>query len=93
MRESLLEFHKKWYSSNIMTLTVYSRHEIDKLEKWVTERFSPVENKEVVIPDLGSPAPFPKENLGQFVRFVPVKEVDQLSLYWILPYMELNHES
>ena len=71
MRDSLLEFHKKWYSSNIMTLTVYSRHEIDKLEHWVTERFSTVENKEVVIPDLGSPAPFPKEILGKFVRFVP----------------------
>jgi insulysin len=64
MRESLLDFHKKWYSSNIMTLTVYSRHEIDKLEKWVTDKFSAVENKEVVVPDLGSPAPFPKENLG-----------------------------
>jgi len=64
MRESLLAFHKKWYSSNIMTLTVYSRHEIEKLETWVTEKFSAVENKEVVVPDLGSPAPFPKENLG-----------------------------
>lgn len=64
MRESLLEFHKKWYSSNIMTLTVYSRHEIDKLEAWVTERFSPVENKNVEIPDLGSPAPYPRESMG-----------------------------
>jgi insulysin len=64
MRQSLLDFHKKWYSSNIMTLSVYSRHDIELLEKWVTEKFSAVENKEVVVPDLGSPAPFPKENLG-----------------------------
>lgn len=64
MRQSLLDFHKKWYSSNIMTLSVYSRHEIEILEKWVTDKFSAVENKEVVVPDLGSPAPFPKENLG-----------------------------
>ena len=76
-----------------MTLSVYSRHEIELLEKWVTEKFSPVENKEVVVPDLGNPAPFPKENLGQFVRFVPVKDVDQLSLYWILPYVELEHNT
>jgi len=64
MRQSLLDFHKKWYSSNIMTLSVYSRHDIELLEKWVTEKFSAVENKEVVVPDLGSPAPFPKEDLG-----------------------------
>lgn len=76
-----------------MTLSVYSRHDIELLEKWVTEKFSAVENKEVVVPDLGSPAPFPKENLGQFVRFVPVKDVDQLSLYWILPYVELEHNT
>jgi len=47
-----------------MTLSVYSRHDIELLEKWVTEKFSAVENKEVEVPDLGSPHPFPKENLG-----------------------------
>lgn len=45
MRESLLAFHKKWYSSNIMTLTVSSRHSIEDLEKWVKSKFSAVENK------------------------------------------------
>ena len=45
MRESLLAFHKKWYSSNIMTLTVSSRHSIKDLENWVKSKFSSVENK------------------------------------------------
>ena len=45
MRESLLAFHKKWYSSNIMTLTVSSRHSIEDLENWVKSKFSSVENK------------------------------------------------
>jgi insulysin len=72
MHDSLLEFHKKWYSSNIMTLTVKSKHEIDSLEKWVTEKFSPVVNKDVVVPDLADPHPYPVENLGKLVKFVPV---------------------
>ena len=45
MRDSLLAFHKKWYSSNIMTLTVSSKHDLESFEKWATEKFSPVENK------------------------------------------------
>lgn len=45
----------------------------------------------MVIPDLGSPAPFPAERLGQFVKFVPVKDKDILTIYWILPYCQLEH--
>lgn len=60
MRESLLAFHKKWYSSNIMTLTISSRHPIEDLENWVKSKFSSVENKQVIVPNLGEPAPFPE---------------------------------
>ena len=35
IRDSLLEFHKKWYSANIMTLTVQGKEDIETLEKWV----------------------------------------------------------
>ena len=45
-----------------MTLTVYSRNTMENLEKWVTDKFDPVKNIEVVVPDLGEPAPFPEEN-------------------------------
>lgn len=71
-----------------MNLTIVGRHEIDQLEQWVTDKFSPIENKNVVIPDLGTPNPFPKENLGKFVKFVPVKDKDILTLLWILPYIQ-----
>ena len=32
IRECLLNFHKKWYSANIMKLTVSGNHSLDKLE-------------------------------------------------------------
>jgi len=88
IRESLLDFHKRWYSSNIMTLAISGRHEIEQMEEWVTSKFSAVENKSVVLPDLGSPVPFPREKLGKMVKFVPVKDKDIITLFWILPYVQ-----
>jgi len=52
--------------------------------------FSPVINKNVIVPDLGNPLPFTKErNLdGRVVRFVPIKDLDLMTLVWIMPYYE-----
>lgn len=93
IRESLLAFHKKWYSSNIMTLTITGKHDIDTLEKWVSEKFKTVENKNVEVPDLGSPAPYADENLCKFVRYIPVQDGDIITFNWILPYCEKMFDS
>ena len=36
IRESLLQFHRQWYSTNIMTLAITGRHEIGQMEEWVS---------------------------------------------------------
>ena len=64
IRDALLAFHKRWYSSNIMSVAVSSKHSLDDLEKWVTEKFSPVENKNVEVPNLGDPEIWPTERCG-----------------------------
>lgn len=76
-----------------MTLTVTGKHELADLEKWATDKFSAVKNYDVVVPDLGDPNPYPKEHLGKLVKFVPVKDKDVLTLYWILPYVEKEFKS
>lgn len=53
IREILLNFHKKWYSANIMKLCISGKHSIEQLEKWAIQMFSAVENKDVEVPDLG----------------------------------------
>lgn len=94
IRENLLAFHKKWYSANIMCLTVSSKHLLNDTEKWVTEKFSEVVNKDVEIPDLGLPAPYTKETQGKLIKFVPVTDSDKLTMCWSLPaYYELDHNS
>ena len=54
-----MEFYKKWYSANIMTLTITGNHNMADLEKWTTEKFSAVLNFNVVVPDLADPDPKP----------------------------------
>jgi len=86
IRESLLAFHKKWYSSNIMTLAMTSNTDLDTMTKMVEEKFSHVINQNVVLPNLSDPNPYNPENLGQLIKFVPVKDKDMLTLHWVLPY-------
>jgi len=44
IRSDLLDFHKKWYSSNLMKLVLYSNQSLDELEKLTIEMFSDVKN-------------------------------------------------
>jgi insulysin len=86
MRDDLLAFHKEWYSSNIMTLVLSSNHPLDDMEKWITEKFSEVVNKDVVLPDLVQPDPFTADQLGKIVKMVPIKDEDKLQMFWRMPY-------
>ena len=75
IRESLLKFHKTWYSSNIMNLVIIGKHSLEQLEQWAVSLFSGVENKNVEVPDLTQPImPFDSSNMGQCVRYKPVKD-------------------
>ena len=65
IRDSLLAFHKEWYSANIMKLCMSGRHSLEKLEKLAVDLFSPIVNKDVVLPDLTDPImPYSEANLG-----------------------------
>ena len=71
-----------------MNLILYGNQPMQQLEEWAVSLFSGVENKDVTIPDLSLPKlPFDNTNLGQIVRYQPVKDKDQLELYWVLPWL------
>ena len=71
----------------MMSLAVTGKHDIEQLEQWVVNKFSDVKNKNVELPDLGTPTPFPPENLGKLVKFVPIKDKDVMTILWNLPYV------
>ena len=37
--------------------------------------------------------PFDSSNMGQVVRYQPVKDTDKLTVYWTLPYMQSEYKS
>lgn len=88
IREILLDYHKKWYSSNIMCVCLSSKNSLDDMTKWVTEKLSPIQNFNVEVPNLMEPQPFTGETQHKLVRLVPVKDIDELAFTWIMPYTE-----
>lgn len=88
IRQKLLEFHNKYYSANIMKLVVLGRgtacatqsltfmkENLDTLQSWVVEKFSPIVNKNVEVPRFTSTVPFPPDLLGRKLEVVPVKDI------------------
>jgi len=58
IERELVNFHKKWYSSNIMCLTLQSNQSLEKLKILARDKFKKIKNKNVKIPNLVDPMPF-----------------------------------
>eukprot|EP00761_Pharyngomonas_kirbyi_P008215 gb/GECH01008226.1/.p1 GENE.gb/GECH01008226.1/~~gb/GECH01008226.1/.p1 ORF type:complete len:885 (+),score=190.80 gb/GECH01008226.1/:1-2655(+) len=84
VRKALLEFHDKYYSANIMKLSVIGKEPLETLKAWAIEKFSDVENKNISVPSFPS-KPFLKEHVGRHVCVVPVKDKRDIEIYWPIP--------
>ena len=92
LRESLIEFHSTWYSSNIMTLAVLGREDLDTLEDVVLEYFEGVKDKKVMVPEWTDP-PFPEDFLGTMTYIVPIKDERKLVLKWGIPDLTKHYQT
>jgi len=89
-RDVLIDFHKQWYSSNVMGLAVLGKESLDELESMVVPMFSCIENSEVEAP-VWLDHPF----VGPAVisHVATVKDLRNLSLSWPLPDLIKEYES
>ncbi|XP_019877386.1 insulin-degrading enzyme isoform X4 [Aethina tumida] len=87
VRDELLKFHDKWYSSNIMCLAVLGKESLDELEEMVTELFATVEDKNVTAPRWEE-HPFDDEHFKTLVYISPVKDVRNLNI--VFPSVDLT---
>ncbi|XP_064466057.1 insulin-degrading enzyme-like isoform X2 [Ornithodoros turicata] len=87
VREELLKFHQKWYSSNIMAAVVLGKETLDDLMNMVVPMFSQVVNKRVVRPEWPE-HPYGPEQLKVIGHVVPVK--DDRSMYMTFPTPDLR---
>ncbi|KAK9711990.1 metalloprotease, partial [Basidiobolus ranarum] len=100
VRAELLKFHAKYYSSNIMKLVVLGRESLDKLTDWVVNKFSPIQNKSIAVPEFPG-SPLTPLELQKQVKIRPVKDIrtlelafpfpDQYPMYKVQPGRYLSH--
>lgn len=92
-RESLLRFHKKWYSSNIMSLCIVGTESLDEMESYLgTLGFDAIENKNVT-PKEWLDSPYGKDQLGKRVEIVPVKDSRSLMVRFPIPDLRAEYKS
>ena len=94
IREALLEFYNKYYSSDRMALCVLSNKRIDELDKIVTNLFNEVpKRKNVIIPKYDINLPYDSANLQRFYKIVPTDEDDSIKLIWFLDNTQKHYKS
>ena len=87
IREELLKFYNKYYSSNLMALAVLGKESIDELSEMVVPLFGLVENRHVPIPTWPG-HPIQEEHTHVQMSIVPIKDERGFSITW--PVEDLN---
>ncbi|CAD8060302.1 unnamed protein product [Paramecium sonneborni] len=91
-RARLQEFHQRYYSANVMKLVIYGSQSIEILEGWAHSYFEAIQNKNLIPPSYNI-MPFDQTNLGQLIKYVPIKDQDYLELIYIIDYLYPNYRS
>lgn len=92
VREELLKFHSKYYSANLMTLSLLGKESLDELQQYAVDMFSDIPNKN--LPNVDFEAnPFGKDTLTSVKQVVPVQDLRSLSITWQIPDYRGAYES
>lgn len=83
-RKALLDFHEKWYSANIMCLSVVGKESIQELTDYVVPKFINVRNKDAQLPSWPN-HPYRDEELRKEINVVPIKDSRSLSIRFPIP--------
>ena len=80
IRDELLKFYNKYYSSNIMSLAVYSSHSLDELAEMVVPLFVQVSNKNIAVPMVLTENPIRDEDTQIQINIFPKSDTRMLIL-------------
>lgn len=84
VRQQVVDFHARYYSSNLMRLAVYGRQSPDELETMVRSKFEAIPNKQLPQPSFPSDVFLP-EHVGTLLKVVPERDGNVLELLWAVP--------
>ena len=86
IRDRLLIFYKKYYTSEIMDLCVYSNKSLKDLLRLVENLFSLIPKLDnFEMPRYDEIKPYDETNLKYLYKIIPVKSINQITFEWFLP--------
>ena len=89
IRDRLLVFYKKYYTSEIMNLCMYSNKTLEESLKLVESLFTLIPKIEnFKMPRYDEVKPYDENNLKYFYKVVPLKDKNQIHFEWYLPYCD-----
>ncbi|OQR74835.1 nardilysin-like [Tropilaelaps mercedesae] len=94
MRNELLKFYSNYYSADVMTLCVQSRHSLDELEQFVRKSFSSVPRQKRVPIDYSKELPFKNSpDFRKLIKIIPVNRIITAILSWVIPSQSSRYTS
>ncbi|KAG0198344.1 Insulinase (Peptidase M16) [Mortierella sp. GBA30] len=84
VRDELIKFYHRYYSSNIMKLVILGREPLDQLAAWAVEKFSDIKNLGIPPPSYLNP-PLTSKELLKMVHVKPVKDTRTLEIKFLIP--------
>lgn len=87
IRNELIKFHKKWYSSNIMSLAIFGKESLDELEAMTLKYFADIENKNVELPKWNDKVYLDDQKTIK-LTIVPVKDSRNLTISFQIPDLD-----
>ncbi|MEM7252785.1 MAG: insulinase family protein [Pseudomonadota bacterium] len=92
IRDELLAFYERYYSANLMALTVLSPRSLDEQETLVRSIFSKVKNSDATLPDVTASL-FAPGALPARLEVLPVKDARRVSLVFPVPPLHAHYRS
>ena len=89
IRERLLKMYNKYYTSEIMSLCLYSNKTLEEMIKLVEALFKDVPKKEnFEMPKYDLVKPYDEKILSNFYKIVPIKDKDKLIFSFYFPFCD-----
>ncbi|KAH8581911.1 peptidase insulinase-like peptidase [Cryptosporidium sp. chipmunk genotype I] len=98
LHSELLKFYSSYYSSNIMSVLLYGKEDLDTLEKYTIKYFSKIPNHQVNCFDytkifMETP-PYTREtSIGKIIKLIPYETDKRLKIYFPLPPLDKYNDS
>ena len=92
IRDDLIDFYERTYSSHLMKLVVVGREPLDVLEDWVRARFGAVPRREFEPPRITVPL-YREGLLPARLDIEPVREIRSISLSFAIPPLRPHYRA